>query len=310
MRWLNGLNVAVWVCSLLLFLFYVTPGWDTTQHCSLLNVTTANLVKNVSDVFDVFDKDQSQRRLTIPDDISDPLKSIATKAGAHVATVVASADKAISTGAVGLMDGLNGWRDAVPVYVCLQTRGVWQLGYPNDTTKLVPYGELNMSQTFHIKALENLWQAARLVVPGLPEIEALDMDSADLGALSGLGIAPYWLLSFVLVGTCTAIVLSIFLPQGLLLLCIPRIVTVALLFVVFPYPRPPLEHIACVLYMSETHRASGPHQAATACPPSNSSTTVHQLEAQGITSDFTPSWPRTVSYYTRSECRTEWFIAR
>ncbi|KAF4474199.1 hypothetical protein CGGC5_v017075 [Colletotrichum fructicola Nara gc5] len=89
-----------------------------------------------------------------------------------------------------------------------------------------------MSQTFHIKALENLWQAARLVVPGLPEIEALDMDSADLGALSGLGIAPYWLLSFVLVGTCTAIVLSIFLPQGLLLLCIPRIVTVALLFVV------------------------------------------------------------------------------
>ncbi|KAF4415643.1 hypothetical protein CFRS1_v015176 [Colletotrichum fructicola] len=232
MRWLNGLNVAVWVCSLLLFLFYVTPGWDTTQHCSLLNVTTANLVKNVSDAFDVFDKDQSQRRLTIPDDISDPFKSIATKAGAHVATVVASADKAISTGAVGLMDGLNGWRDAVPVYVCLQTRGVWQLGYPNDTTKLVPYGELNMSQTFHIKALENLWQAARLVVPGLPEIEALDMDSADLGALSGLGIAPYWLLSFVLVGTCTAIVLSIFLPQGLLLLCIPRIVTVALLFVV------------------------------------------------------------------------------
>ncbi|KAF4474616.1 hypothetical protein CGGC5_v017040 [Colletotrichum fructicola Nara gc5] len=201
-------------------------------HCSLLNVTTANLVKNVSDAFDVFDKDQSQRRLTIPDDISDPFKSIATKAGAHVATVVASADKAISTGAVGLMDGLNGWRDAVPVYVCLQTRGVWQLGYPNDTTKLVPYGELNMSQTFHIKALENLWQAARLVVPGLPEIEALDMDSADLGALSGLGIAPYWLLSFVLVGTCTAIVLSIFLPQGLLLLCIPRIVTVALLFVV------------------------------------------------------------------------------
>ncbi|KAF4423589.1 hypothetical protein CFRS1_v004487 [Colletotrichum fructicola] len=139
--------------------------------------------------------EQSQRRLTIPDEISDPLKSIATKAGAHVATVVASADKAISTGAVGLMDGLNRWRDAVPVYVCLQTRGVWQLGYPNDTTEFVPYGELNMSQTLRVTALEDLWQAARLFVPGLPEDVLFEMDSADLSALGGVGIAPYWLLS-------------------------------------------------------------------------------------------------------------------
>ncbi|KAJ0268764.1 hypothetical protein COL940_013076 [Colletotrichum noveboracense] len=195
MRWLNSLNITVWACSLLLFLFYVTPGWDTDQHCSLLNVTTTNLVKNVSDAFDVFDREPSRRRLTIPDDIPDPLKSIATKAGAHVATVVASVDEAISTGAAELMDGLNGWSDAVPVYVCLQTRGVWQLGYPNDTTEFVPYGELNMSQTFRITVLEDLWQAARLVVPGLLEDVMLEMDSADLNALSGVGIAPYWLLS-------------------------------------------------------------------------------------------------------------------
>ncbi|KAF4474618.1 hypothetical protein CGGC5_v017045 [Colletotrichum fructicola Nara gc5] len=167
------------------------------RHC----VTTTNLVKNVSDAFDVFNREPSRRRLTIPDDIPDPLKSIATKAGAHVATVVASVDKAISTGAAELMDGLNGWRDAVPVYFCLQTRGVWQLGYPNDTTEFVPYGELNMSQTFRITVLEDLWQAARLVVPGLPEDVLLEMDSADLNALSRVGIAPYWLLSFVLVGT-------------------------------------------------------------------------------------------------------------
>ncbi|KAE9565805.1 hypothetical protein CGMCC3_g18016, partial [Colletotrichum fructicola] len=152
--------------------------------------------------------------------------------GAHVATVVASVDKAISTGAAELMDGLNGWRDAVPVYFCLQTRGVWQLGYPNDTTEFVPYGELSMSQTFRITVLEDLWQAARLVVPGLPEDVLLEMDSADLNALSRVGIAPYWLLSFVLVGTCTAVVMSITLPQGLLLLCIPRILTVALLCIV------------------------------------------------------------------------------
>ncbi|KAE9566602.1 hypothetical protein CGMCC3_g17238 [Colletotrichum fructicola] len=130
------------------------------------------------------------------------------------------------------MDGLNRWRDAVPVYVCLQTRGVWQLGYPNDTTEFVPYGELNMSQTLRVTALEDLWQAARLFVPGLPEDVLFEMDSADLSALGGVGIAPYWLLSFVLVGTCTAVLLSNILPQGLILLCIPRILTVALLCIV------------------------------------------------------------------------------
>ncbi|KAK2758847.1 hypothetical protein CKAH01_16809 [Colletotrichum kahawae] len=80
--------------------------------------------------------------------------------------------------------------------------------------------------------LEDLWQAARLVVPGLPEDVLLEMDSADLNALSRVGIAPYWLLSFVLVGICTAVVISITLPQGLLLLCIPRILTVALLYII------------------------------------------------------------------------------
>ncbi|KAF3799147.1 hypothetical protein GCG54_00015333 [Colletotrichum gloeosporioides] len=198
MRRLNGFNVAVWLCFLLLFLFYVTSGWDTAQHCFLLNVTTLanqlswatfrpgqdgsqrNLYGHLWGYVKrarIALKDQSQQWLTIPVEISDPLKSIATKAGAHVAT-----GKAISTGTVGLMDSLNGWRDAVPVYVCLQTRGVWQLGYLNDTVELVPQGELNMSHTLQITALENLWQAARLVVPGLPENVALEMDSSDLGA--------------------------------------------------------------------------------------------------------------------------------
>ncbi|CAI0646299.1 unnamed protein product [Colletotrichum noveboracense] len=201
MRWLNGVNIAIWLCSLLLFLFYVTPGWATAHNCSLLNVTTAGLVNNVSDAFDIFQRGQSQRRLTIPHDVADPLKSIATKVGAQATSVIASADKAISTGVAGLVGDLNAWRDAVPGYICLQTRGVWQLGYPNDTTEFVPFGEFNMSQTFHITALENLLQTARRIVPGLPENVVLDLESTDLGALSAVGIAPYWLLSFVLVGT-------------------------------------------------------------------------------------------------------------
>ncbi|KAF4864312.1 hypothetical protein CGCSCA1_v014311 [Colletotrichum siamense] len=131
MRRLNGLNVAVWLCFLLLFLFYVTRGWDTAQHCSLLNWVGQ---PNANDAFDIFDKDQSQRWLRIPVEISDPIEFIATKASARVVT-----DKAISTGTVGLMDSINGWRDAVPVYVCLPTRGVWQIGYLNDTAELVSH---------------------------------------------------------------------------------------------------------------------------------------------------------------------------
>lgn len=89
-----------------------------------------------------------------------------------------------------------------------------------------------MLQTFWIIVLEDLWQAAWLVVPGLLEDVLLEMDSVDLNALSRVGIAPYWLLLFVLVGICMAVVMLIPLPQGLLLLCIPCILTVALLCIV------------------------------------------------------------------------------
>ncbi|KAI3532637.1 hypothetical protein CABS02_13782 [Colletotrichum abscissum] len=83
--------------------------------------------------------------MTIPSEIVDPAKSVASKAGEHIATAVASAKQAVSTALADVwqnlrskfFDDLTRWEDTVPVYFCLQTRGVWQLGYPNSTSKIV-----------------------------------------------------------------------------------------------------------------------------------------------------------------------------
>ncbi|KAK6221483.1 hypothetical protein QIS74_04776 [Colletotrichum tabaci] len=184
-------------------------------------ITTAEIAKNISDTFEILDKDQAQRRITVPSQISEPLKSVATKVEGHVATAVASAKQAISTPLTNVwkeirpkfLDDLTRWRNTVPVYCCLQTRGVWQLGYPDSTTKLVPSQDFNMVEAFQIKELSELFSAAHKIVPGLPDSLASDLGNVDFGVVDRIVVVIYGLLLALLVGTFVTIVVSIFLPQ-------------------------------------------------------------------------------------------------
>ncbi|KAK2035813.1 hypothetical protein LZ31DRAFT_636872 [Colletotrichum somersetense] len=184
-------------------------------------VTTAQIVKNISDTFEILDKEQAQRRITVPSQISEPLKSVATKAEGHVATAVASAKQAVGTPLANVwkdirpkfLDDLNRWRNTVPVYCCLQTRGMWQLGYPDSTTKLIPSEDFNMVEAFQITALDELLSIAHKIVPGLPDSIASDLGNVDFSIVDKLVAVIYGLLLALVVGSFVTIVACIFLPQ-------------------------------------------------------------------------------------------------
>ncbi|WQF90388.1 hypothetical protein CDEST_15402 [Colletotrichum destructivum] len=260
MQFLNVFNAIIWCGFLAFFLSSVNPGWDTGQNCSMLNITTAEIAKNISDTFDILDKDQAQRRITVPSQISEPLKSVATKVEGHVATAVASAKQAISTPLTNVwkeiqpkfLDDLTRWRNTVPVYCCLQTRGVWQLGYPDSTTKLVPSQDFNMVEAFQIKELSELFSAAHKIVPGLPDSLASDLGNVDFGVVDRIVVVIYGLLLALLVGTFVTIVVSIFLPQTGLFCCIPRMAINLLLLLLW------FMALACMsVSLAVTHVSSG-----------------------------------------------------
>ncbi|KAK2005276.1 hypothetical protein LZ32DRAFT_652437 [Colletotrichum eremochloae] len=195
-----------------------------------VQVTTAEVVKNVGATFDMLDKDQAQRRITVPGHIVDPLKSVATKAEGHVATAVASAKQAIGRPLADVwnnirpkfLEDLARWRSTVPVYCCLQTRGVWQLGYPDLTTRLISSQDFHLKEAFQITTLDELFRAAHEFVPGLPNGSDSGLADVDFGVVNRIVGVLYGLLVALVVGTFVTIVASIFLPQTGLFCCLPR----------------------------------------------------------------------------------------
>lgn len=189
-------------------------------------------MKNVSDTFDVLEKDQFQRRINVPSEISDPVKSIASKVGGHVATAVASAKQAVSTSLADIwrtirpkfLDDLTRWKDTVPIYCCLQTRGAWQLGYPNSTTKIVSTQDFNLADVFQVTVLENLFSTAHQIVPGLPDGLASDLSDVDFGVLENITLSVHWMLVTLLVGTFATIVVSCLSECTHWLFCLPPLV--------------------------------------------------------------------------------------
>ncbi|KAK1485412.1 hypothetical protein CABS01_17200, partial [Colletotrichum abscissum] len=172
MRFLTIFNAIIWLGFLWFFVFHVNPGQHTGRSCSMLNVPGPTSTDHIS--AHVY---QAQRRITIPSEIVDPAKSVVSKAEEHIATVVASAKQAVSTPLADIwqnirskfFDDLTRWEDMVPVYFCLQTRGVWQLGYPNSTSKIVSSKDFDVLDALQITVLDSLFSMARQIVPGLPD---------------------------------------------------------------------------------------------------------------------------------------------
>ncbi|KAI3527891.1 hypothetical protein CABS02_15261 [Colletotrichum abscissum] len=229
MRFLMITNAIIWLGFLWFFLFHVNPGSETRRSCSMLNVTTAEIVRNITETFEVLHEDQAQRRITIPSEIVDPAKSVASKAGEHIATAVASAKQAVSTPLAGIwqnirskfFDDLTRWEDTVPVYFCLQTRGVWQLGYPNSTSKIVSSKDFDVLDALQITELDSLFSMARQIVPGLPDGLARDLAEVDFNVLDTMAAAAYWSLVVLLVGTFLIVMTSVLSAWTKWLLCLP-----------------------------------------------------------------------------------------
>ncbi|KAK0368947.1 hypothetical protein CLIM01_13695 [Colletotrichum limetticola] len=162
-------------------------------------------------------------------EIVDPAKSVASKAGEHIATAVASAKQAVSTPLAGIwqnirskfFDDLTRWEDTVPVYFCLQTRGVWQLGYPNSTSKIVSSKDFDVSDALQIPELDSLFSMARQIVPGLPDGLLSDLAEVDFNVLETMAAAAYWSLVVLLVGTFLMVLISVLSGWTKWLLCLP-----------------------------------------------------------------------------------------
>ncbi|KAI3529567.1 hypothetical protein CABS02_14800 [Colletotrichum abscissum] len=167
--------------------------------------------------------------MTIPSEIVDPAKSVASKAGEHIATAVASAKQAISTPLADIwqnlrskfFDDLTRWEDTVPVYFCLQTRGVWQLGYSNSTSKMVSSKDFDVLDALQITVLDSLFNTARQIVPGLPDGIASDLAEVDFNVLDTMAAAAYWSLVVLLVGTFLMVLTSVLSGWTKSLLCLP-----------------------------------------------------------------------------------------
>ncbi|KAK1656745.1 hypothetical protein BDP55DRAFT_687962 [Colletotrichum godetiae] len=229
MRFLAIFNAIIWLGFLWFFLFHVNPGSHTGRSCSMLNVTTAEVVQNIIETFEVLHKDQAQTRITIPSEIVDPAKSVASKAGEHIATAVVSAKQAVSTPLADIwqnlrskfFDDLTRWEDTVPVYFCLQTRGVWQLGYPNSTSKIVSSKDFDVLDTLQITELDSLFSMARQIVPGLPDGLVSEMAEVNFNVLDTMAAAAYWSLVVLLVGTFLMVLISVPSEWTKWLLCLP-----------------------------------------------------------------------------------------
>ncbi|KXH44841.1 hypothetical protein CNYM01_13442 [Colletotrichum nymphaeae SA-01] len=230
MRFLTIFNAIIWLGFLWFFLLHVNPGPQTGRSCSMLNVpgpTSTDLISA-----HVLHEDQAQRRITIPSAIVDPAKSVVSKAEEHIATAVASAKQAVSTSLVDIwqntkskfFDDLTRWEDMVPVYFCLQTRGVWQLGYPNSTSKIVSSKDFDVLDALQITELDSLFSMARQVVPGLPDGLVSDLAEVDFNVLDTVAAAAYWLLVVLLVGTFLMVLTSVLSAWTKWLLCLPLMV--------------------------------------------------------------------------------------
>ncbi|KAK1471251.1 hypothetical protein CABS01_16404 [Colletotrichum abscissum] len=232
MRFLAIFNAIIWLGFLWFFLFHVNPGPHTGQSCSMLNITTAEIVRNITETFEVPHTDRAQKRMTIPSEIVDPAKSVASKAGEHIATAVASAKQAVSTPLADIwqnlrskfFDDLTRWEDTVPVYFCLQTRGVWQLGYSNSTSKMVSSKDFDVLDALQITVLDSLFSMARQIVPGLPDGLVSDLAEVDFNVLDTVAAAAYWLLVVLLVGTFLMVLTSVLSGWTKWLLCLPLMV--------------------------------------------------------------------------------------
>ncbi|KAI3527303.1 hypothetical protein CABS02_15401 [Colletotrichum abscissum] len=165
-------------------------------------------------------------------EIVDPAKSVVSKAEEHIATVVASAKQAVSTPLADIwqnirskfFDDLTRWEDMVPVYFCLQTRGVWQLGYPNSTSKIVSSKDFDVLDALQITVLDSLFSMARQVVPGLPDGLVSDLAEVDFNVLDTMAAAAFWSLAVLLVGTFLMVLTSVLSGWTKWLLCLPLMV--------------------------------------------------------------------------------------